>query len=186
MAEDVTTVVLSDWEDVRTYQALQLLKFIQFHPPANLEPHHVPCSCQYSTINSPVTSPSATSLPTPIISSFSSQSAFSNYLLTVTAISPLSDEAYSISTQSATTAAAATTTSSLPDAYSAQPLLDQGILQLPPFTPMCNPFFTCGTQCAEDFSNALEATYSEVVHWRRNIFAVPYGKVGREFVGELS
>ena len=32
----------------------------------------------------------------------------------------------------------------------------------------------------------MEATYSEVVHWRRNCFTVPFGKAGREFVLELS
>ena len=34
--------------------------------------------------------------------------------------------------------------------------------------------------------HALEATYSEVVHWRLNSFKVPPGKAGKEFVQELS
>ena len=28
--------------------------------------------------------------------------------------------------------------------------------------------------------------YEEIVHWRRNVFLVPYGKVGNEFVQELT
>ena len=46
--------------------------------------------------------------------------------------------------------------------------------------------FTWGNHSAIDFTNTLEATYSEVVHWRRNCFTVPLGKAGREFVAELS
>ena len=46
--------------------------------------------------------------------------------------------------------------------------------------------FLWGNHSAADFANILEATYSEVVHWRRNCFAVPFGKAGREFVDELS
>ena len=46
--------------------------------------------------------------------------------------------------------------------------------------------FTWGNHSATDFSNILEATYSEVVLWRRNSFILPFGKAGREFVGELS
>ena len=32
----------------------------------------------------------------------------------------------------------------------------------------------------------LDATYTEVVHWRRNCFTVPSGKGGKEFVRELA
>ena len=46
--------------------------------------------------------------------------------------------------------------------------------------------FSWGILNADDFSHALEATYSEVVHWRINSFKVPGGKVGKEFVHELS
>ena len=46
--------------------------------------------------------------------------------------------------------------------------------------------FSWGIHNAEDFSQALEATYSETVHWRINSFKVPTGKAGKEFVQELS
>ena len=59
-------------------------------------------------------------------------------------------------------------------------------IQLPPPEPVSRPGFTWGNHSAADFVNILEATYAEVVHWRRNIFTVPFGKAGREFVGELS
>ena len=41
---------------------------------------------------------------------------------------------------------------------------------------MNTPVFSWGIHNAEDFSHALEATYSEVVHWRINGFKVPAGK----------
>ena len=28
--------------------------------------------------------------------------------------------------------------------------------------------------------------YAEVAHWRRNIFQVPFGELGKEFVSELA
>lgn len=49
---------------------------------------------------------------------------------------------------------------------------------------MSTPVFSWGTYNAEDFSHALEAAYSEVVHWRLN--KVPSGRTGKEFVHELS
>ena len=56
--------------------------------------------------------------------------------------------------------------------------------QLPSPVPTSKPIFTWGTHSAADFSNTLEATYSEVVHWRRNCFTVSFGKAGKEFVNE--
>jgi len=58
--------------------------------------------------------------------------------------------------------------------------------ELPNVQPMSMPVYSWGTHNADDFAHALEATYSEVVHWRMNAFKVPVGKVGKEFVQELS
>ena len=58
--------------------------------------------------------------------------------------------------------------------------------QLPTFQPMNTPVFSWGIHNAEDFSHVLEATYSEVVHWRINSFKIPTGKAGKEFTNELS
>ena len=30
------------------------------------------------------------------------------------------------------------------------------------------------------------STYEEVVHWRHNVFMIPYGKAGKSFVKELA
>lgn len=51
---------------------------------------------------------------------------------------------------------------------------------------MSNPVFTWGTHTAADLTHALEATYSEVVHWRKNVFQVPLGNTGKEFTRELA
>ena len=51
---------------------------------------------------------------------------------------------------------------------------------------MSDPVFVWGSFDAAVFSQVLGDTYSEVVHWRRNCFAVPLGEVEKEFVGELS
>ena len=32
----------------------------------------------------------------------------------------------------------------------------------------------------------VSTAYDEVVHWQRNLFLVPYGRVGRDFVHELA
>ena len=55
----------------------------------------------------------------------------------------------------------------------------------PTLQPMSTPVFSGGIYCAEDFAHALEATYSEIVHWRINSFKVPAGKAGKEFVHGL-
>ncbi|XP_064399254.1 uncharacterized protein LOC135345735 [Halichondria panicea] len=57
---------------------------------------------------------------------------------------------------------------------------------LPNFLPISTPNFTWGIHSATDFTQIIEATYSEVVHWRPNYFTIPLGKVGKEFVRELS
>ena len=63
---------------------------------------------------------------------------------------------------------------------------DVHVLERPSFEELKNQVFTWGTLSAADFAHALEATYSEVVHWRKNSFCVPFSKDGKEFVHELS
>ena len=46
--------------------------------------------------------------------------------------------------------------------------------------------FGWGILDAESFSCALEEACSEVLHWRSNSFKIPLGRVGKEFVNELS
>ena len=39
---------------------------------------------------------------------------------------------------------------------------------------------------AATFTNSLNSVYAEAIHWRKNLFRVPYGRVGKDFVFELA
>ena len=60
------------------------------------------------------------------------------------------------------------------------------IPSLPSPTPMANPSFVWGSLSAHAFIRTISSAYSEVVHWKRNSFVVPYGNAGKKFVYELS
>ena len=34
--------------------------------------------------------------------------------------------------------------------------------------------------------NMLTETYQEIIHWQKNLFSVPYGKSGKQFVAEIA
>ena len=57
---------------------------------------------------------------------------------------------------------------------------------LPPFSEGARRDFTWGRLSGEDFAETIHNAYSEMVHWRRNVFLVPTGKVGKQFVKELT
>ena len=59
-------------------------------------------------------------------------------------------------------------------------------LGLPDYRAMSEPVFSWGQQSSESFTYSLHATYSEVVHWRPNLFRVTQGHVGSAFVSELA
>ena len=59
-------------------------------------------------------------------------------------------------------------------------------LELPPYQEAAYTNFEWGTLSGEDFAHVIHSAYSEVVHWRRNVFLVPSGKTGKAFVVELS
>ena len=42
-----------------------------------------------------------------------------------------------------------------------------------------------GTVDGESFAHALRAARAECVHWKRNVFNVPSGSVGKSFVCEM-
>ena len=46
--------------------------------------------------------------------------------------------------------------------------------------------FTWGEYDSEHFTDTLNAAYAEAVHWKMNLFKVPYGKAGKSFVSELA
>ena len=58
--------------------------------------------------------------------------------------------------------------------------------QLPPFRSMSEPSFMWGNMEGTDFVQQISLAYDTVVHWRRNLLLVPFGKVGRAFVQELA
>ena len=53
---------------------------------------------------------------------------------------------------------------------------------------MAQAHFTWGPSevSSEQFVQTVNAAYSEIVHWRRNVFSVPSGKAGKAFVSELA
>ena len=59
-------------------------------------------------------------------------------------------------------------------------------VELPTFSPVNESTFTWGSCDSATFTNSLNAAYDEAVHWRPNLFKVPYGKAGKSFVSELT
>ena len=59
---------------------------------------------------------------------------------------------------------------------------------LPPAAGLAQANFVwgLGEVSSEQFIPSVRVAYSECVHWRRNIFSVPSGRVGKAFVSELA
>jgi len=57
---------------------------------------------------------------------------------------------------------------------------------LPNYSPLSPPSFLWGDIPGFDFVDMINAAYDEAVHWRRNVFSVPVGKAGTQFVRELA
>ena len=56
-------------------------------------------------------------------------------------------------------------------------------------TPFIPDFVSNQTNLSDDvlnFKSQIDSAYNEVIKWRKNIFTVPKGKVGRQFVEELT
>lgn len=60
------------------------------------------------------------------------------------------------------------------------------IVDLPPFTDLNTANFRWGDTNGSEFCYKIDQVYEEAVHWRRNLFEVPRGEVGKRFVRELS
>ena len=75
---------------------------------------------------------------------------------------------------------------SLDDAASSNGALGSAAVRFPVPSPVSQMDFVWGEIAAQDFVQVVEAAYCEPVHWRRNIFKVPSGKAGKEFVLELA
>ena len=63
------------------------------------------------------------------------------------------------------------------------PLLLPPFTPAPPMAPHCNwsPLMS-----GNDFCDAINAAYEEIVHWKQNLFSPPSGKAGKAFTQELS
>ena len=59
-------------------------------------------------------------------------------------------------------------------------------LHSPPFVPMSALPSSWGSVTGEEISHSITCAYDEIVTWKRNIFRVPSGAVGKKFVSELS
>ena len=57
---------------------------------------------------------------------------------------------------------------------------------LPVYDGLPEPSFVWGKLDGSSATDIIQSCYEEVVHWRRNIFKVPTGKAGNQFVRELS
>ena len=57
---------------------------------------------------------------------------------------------------------------------------------LPEPVPAADPLFTWGPHDGQSFIETVTAAYDEVVHWRPNLFLVPFGNAGKQFVLELA
>ena len=57
---------------------------------------------------------------------------------------------------------------------------------LPDFVPLTDPNFQWGSMEGASFCSVIESCYNEIMHWRKNIFKVPYDNVGDAFVKELT
>ena len=57
---------------------------------------------------------------------------------------------------------------------------------LPDFVPLTDPNFQWGSMEGASFCSVIESCCNEIMHWRKNIFKVPYGNVGDAFVKELT
>ena len=62
------------------------------------------------------------------------------------------------------------------------------IPDLPAPSPLAQAHFTWGSSevSSEQFIRSVNAAYSEVVHWRTNVFSVPSVRAGKAFVSELA
>ena len=56
---------------------------------------------------------------------------------------------------------------------------DEADFTLPAFSALSGESFAWGGVDDPSFCHAIECTYSEVVHWKLNLFLVPFGSAGK-------
>jgi len=73
-----------------------------------------------------------------------------------------------------------------PDGNNEHNRLPDAVPSLPSYRESSAADFTWGDMNGLDFVDAIHCAYCEIVHWRRNVFLVPSGATGKEFVKELT
>ena len=61
-----------------------------------------------------------------------------------------------------------------------------GDWSLPATPPIADPSFNWGPLDAQSFIDLIDKAYNDVVHWKLNLFHVPFGRAGKQFVSELA
>ena len=59
---------------------------------------------------------------------------------------------------------------------------NSSVIDLPDFQPVVQPNFQWGNLDGSCFISELDKVYLEVIHWKKNSFAVPRGSAGKAFV----
>lgn len=59
-------------------------------------------------------------------------------------------------------------------------------VSLPDFIQIQEPNFTWGMTDGCAFVKVVDDAYAQVAHWRRNLFLIPSGKAGKEFIREIT
>ena len=58
--------------------------------------------------------------------------------------------------------------------------------KLPDPSPIVDPSFSRGNLDSETIIAHMNEAYDEVVHWKMNLFLVPFGSVGKSFITEVA
>ncbi len=58
------------------------------------------------------------------------------------------------------------------------------VVALPPYQPTSSQSFLWDARGAEEVACSLDRAYTEIVHWRPNVFTIPLGSAGKRFVEE--
>ena len=61
-----------------------------------------------------------------------------------------------------------------------------GDWSLPATPPIADPSFNWGPLDAQSFIDLIDKAFNDVVHWKLNLFHVPFGRAGKQFVSELA
>ena len=63
---------------------------------------------------------------------------------------------------------------------------DSNYCEWPDPIPIAVPFFSWGDSDSSMFIANVNKAYAEVIHWKSNLFPVPFGPIGKSFVTELA